>query len=135
MPKKAMKVKKRATKKKPLKRSKVVRVRKTKVTSEMIDTLVRKGEERGFLTTSEILYTIPDIERNLDELEGLYDSLRERGVEIKEVREFLEVGGKKEKKGKKPIIGKIDPIQMYLKEIGKSHFLTAKEEKELAKRI
>jgi len=50
--------------------------------------------------------------------------------------EFLEVKtGKKEKK-KKPLIGgKIDPIQMYLKEIGKVSFLTAKEEKELAKRI
>lgn len=135
MPKKATKVKKRATKKNPLKKSKVVRVRKTKVTPEMINGLVHKGEERGFLTTSEILYVVPDIERNVDELETLYDALRERGVEIKEVREFLEVGGKKEKKGKKPIIGKIDPIQMYLKEIGKSHFLSAKEEKELAKRI
>lgn len=133
MPKKVKKTAKK--KKKAAKRHKVVRVRKTKVTQEMIDGLVHKGEERGFLTTAEILYAIPDIERNVDELENIYDILKERAIEIKEVREFLEVGGKKEKKGKKLILGKIDPIQMYLKEIGKSHFLSAREEKELAKRI
>jgi hypothetical protein len=46
----------------------------------------------------------------------VYDNLKERGVQIKEVQEFLEVKSKKEKKAKKPVIGKIDPIQMYLKE-------------------
>ncbi len=60
---------------------------------------------------------------------------KSKGVEVKEVREFLEVKGKKEKKGKKLLVGKIDPIQMYLREIGRSSFLSAKEEKELAKKI
>src|SRR5687768_9407676 len=88
-----------------------------KITKEQVDTLIRKGEERGFLTTSEILYAIPNIERNVNELEGIYDQLKERGVEIREAREFLDVGEKKEKKQKKALLGKIDPIQMYLKEI------------------
>ena len=48
---------------------------------------------------------------------------------------FGDPPGKKEKKPKKLLLGKIDPIQMYLKEIGRSGFLSAKEEKELAKRI
>lgn len=100
-----------------------------------MDTLLKKGEERGFITSSEILNTFPNIEKNLTRLEKAYDTLREKGVQIKEVREFLEVKPKKEKRGKKPLIGKIDPIQMYLKEIGKTSFLSAKEEKELAKRI
>lgn len=108
---------------------------RVKVTKEQINVIVKKGEERGFLTTSEILYSIPNVERNVNELERIYDLLRERGVQIKEATEFLDVKSKKEKKPKKVLLGKIDPIQMYLKEIGKSSFLSAKEEKELAKRI
>ena len=103
--------------------------------AKKVAALVSKGEERGFITTSEILYAFPEVERNVEGLEDLYDNLKERGVQIKEVQEFLEVKSKKEKKQKKPIVGKIDPIQIYLKEIGKSNFLSAREEKELAKRI
>ncbi|MEK7540885.1 MAG: sigma-70 family RNA polymerase sigma factor [Patescibacteria group bacterium] len=100
-----------------------------------MDFILGKGEERGFVTNSEILYAFPDIEKNVEQLEKTYELLKEKGIEIKEVREFLEVKPKKEKKGKKPLLGKIDPIQMYLREIGKTSFLSAKEEKELAKRI
>lgn len=125
--------KKRSLKKPSSKKPK--RVKKLKVTQAQIDDLVKKGGERGFLTTSEILYSIPDIENNVDELENIYDVLKEIGVEVRDVREYLEVKSKKDKKSKKLITGKIDPIQMYLKEIGRSGFLSAKEEKELAKRI
>ena len=140
MKKKPSKSRKKIQKKrvghKPKKRAhKKVPVNKSKITQEQIETIVRKGSERGFITTSEILYVVPNIEHNIAELEKMYDLLRERGIELKEVREFLEVKGKKEKKAKKIILGKIDPIQMYLKEIGRSSFLSAKEEKELAKRI
>ncbi len=100
-----------------------------------LEALIKKGEERGFVTTSEILYAFPKIERDVEGLEKIYDDFKERGVGITEVQDFLETKTKKEKKGKKAIIGKIDPIQMYLKEIGKSSFLSAKEEKELAKKI
>ena len=117
------------------KRKPAKRVKKEKITQEQIDALLRKGEERGFLTNSEILYFFPNIESNVDELERIYDLLKERGVAIREVREFLEIKSKKEKKAKKAVLGKIDPIQMYLKEIGRSGFLSAKEEKELAKSI
>ena len=102
---------------------------------QQMQALLKKGEERGFVTTSEILHAFPNVERNVEGLESIYDDFNRRGVQIKEAQEFLETGGKKGKKGKKALIGKIDPIQMYLKEIGKSSFLSAKEEKELAKRI
>ncbi|OGZ73842.1 MAG: RNA polymerase sigma factor RpoD [Candidatus Staskawiczbacteria bacterium RIFCSPLOWO2_01_FULL_38_12b] len=110
-------------------------MRPAKITQEQIDILLKKGSERGFLTTSEILYSLPSIENDIEGLEKIYDELKERGVEVKDVREFLEIKPKKDKKDKKLLLGKIDPIQMYLKEIGRSSFLSAKEEKELAKKI
>lgn len=120
----------RRKKSKPTKRS-----RRVVIDQAQLDALLKKGEERGFVTTSEILYAFPEVERDIEGLEKVYDSFKERGIQIKEVQEFLETKKQKEKKAKKALIGKIDPIQMYLKEIGKSSFLTAKEEKELAKRI
>lgn len=144
--KKEVKIKKRKSKikkrklakkipRKRLKSKKAKRGKRIKITQEQINTILKKGEERGFITTSEILYFVPNVENNVSELERIYDALKEKGVEIKEVREFLELKPKKERKAKKAVLGKIDPIQMYLKEIGKSHFLSAKEEKELAKLI
>jgi RNA polymerase primary sigma factor len=112
----------------------VIKRTSKKALKKQVLELVRKGEERGFVTTSEILNSIPRIEKNVELLEKVYEDLKERGVQIKEAQEFLEVKGKKEK-AKKPVIGKIDPIQMYLKEIGRSGFLSAREEKDLAKRI
>jgi len=130
------KISKKPFRKKPAKKKshKKVKSVKVKITQEQIDALLKKGGERGFLTTAEILYSLPSIEYNVDQLENLYDELKERGVEVRDVREFLEIKGKKEKKPK-VLLSKIDPIQMYLREIGKSSFLSAKEEKELAKKI
>ncbi len=142
--KKKLKSKKSVVKKKKLKKqkklvrkiaSKEKRSKVKKITKEQIEALIRKGEERGFVTTSEILDFMPDIERNIEELEDIYENLRQRGVEIKEAREYLQIQSKKDKNPKKSVLSKIDPIQMYLKEIGRSSFLSAREEKELAKRI
>jgi len=121
--------------KKPVRKPAVKRAKKTIFSIEQMEKLVKKGEERGFVTTSEILYAFPNIERDIEGFEKMYDDFREKGIEIKEMTDFLETKKSKEKKQKKALIGKIDPIQMYLKEIGKSSFLSAREEKELAKRI
>lgn len=132
---------KRKNLKKKIKARKQKKIRKPRrrvksaADKKIIESLIKKGEERGFITTSEILYAFPNLERNITGLEKIYDELKEKGVQIREVQEFLEVKSKKEKKPRKALIGKIDPIQMYLKEIGRAQFLSAKEEKELAKRI
>jgi RNA polymerase primary sigma factor len=130
-------VKTRKTKSKARKiTKKVVRaVRAPKIDQEQLAVVLRKGEERGFVTTSEILNIFPKLERNVEDFEKFYDEMQERGIQIQEAQEFLETKKQKEKKGRKALSAKIDPIQMYLKEIGKSSFLSAKEEKELAKRI
>ena len=116
------------------KKFKIPRGRPKKVfLPEKFRQLVEKGKQRGFITPSEILSFFPEIERDIKGLEKLYEDLEKEGIEVKEAKEFLEV--KEKKAEKKPSVVKIDPIQMYLKEIGALSFVTAEEEKELAKRI
>ncbi|MBL7142168.1 MAG: sigma-70 family RNA polymerase sigma factor [Candidatus Pacebacteria bacterium] len=102
-------------------------------TEEKFQQLLEKGEERGFVTYSEILYYFPAIERDIKGLERLYDDFEKAGIEVQEVKELITIGEKVKKP--KASESRIDPIQMYLKEIGKLSFVTAAEEKELAKKI
>jgi RNA polymerase primary sigma factor len=91
------------------------------------------------VTTSEVLSYFPDVENDISGLETLYDELEKNGIELKEAREFLETPKdpltKREKLLQVAGEARIDPVQMYLKEIGQVSFLTADEEKELAKKI
>lgn len=101
---------------------------------EKLQQLIKKGRERGFVTFSEILYFFPETEKDIKGLDKLYENLEKEGIEVKESREFLLL----EEKPKRKVGGgeaRIDPIQMYLKEIGQISFVTAAEEKELSKRI
>jgi len=131
--KKARKIKKVKRVKKPIKtKRKKGRKIKNIFPSEKVDELIKKGRSRGFITASELLFYFPEMEKDLEGLENLYRRLEEQGIEIKQSREFLDVKGIKEKTARE---GKVDLVQMYLKEIGRTSFLNAREEKELAKRI
>jgi len=101
---------------------------------EKLQELIEKGRKRGFITFSEILYFFPNIEKDISGLESLYDNLEKEGIEIKESKEFL-TPIEEVKKTTRAGEARIDPIQMYLKEIGALSFVTAAEEKELAKKI
>jgi RNA polymerase primary sigma factor len=108
------------------------------VTDEKIAELMRKGEQRGFITFAEILSLFPDIEYDIEGLERLYDMCERRGIEVKEPRELIETREAhtdRKKSIEEELGAKFDPVQAYLKEIGMTPFLTAEEEKELAKRI
>jgi len=102
---------------------------------EKFQQLVGKGKQRGFVTFSEILAFFPEVEKDIKGLEKLYDDLEKEGIEIKEAKEFLETEKLTKKEFRRVTPERIDPIQMYLREIGALSFVTAEEEKELSKRI
>ena len=103
---------------------------------DLLQKLFDKAQPRGFVTYSEILYAFPGIEKKVPALEALYERLEESGIRVEEVREYLSVPKKEEVEKKKvEEEAPLDSVQMYLKEIGKIPFVTAEQEKELAKRI
>ena len=154
--KKSKKIKKRGLKKKKIKKKRIRKLKKAKktrrgrprkgkkikrirfkkkiVTEDKLQELIQRGGERGFVTFSEILTTFPEIERDVNGLERLYDTFEARGIAIKEARELLEIKESPVEK-RRGIEERIDPIQIYLREIGKLPFISASEEKELSKRI
>ena len=105
------------------------------ITPEKIQELADKVKARRFVTYSEILYSFPEVEKDIRGLEFLYDELEKRGIEVKETREFLEIDDKKKEAIRVSAEAVLDPVQIYLKEIGETPFLNSEEEKELAKRI
>jgi len=135
--KKKKKVKKsKKTKKK--KKFKTPRGRPKKVfLPEKLQALKERVRQRGFVTPTEILHFFPEIEKDIKGLERFYEDLEKEGIEVREAKEFLEVKElPKERRVPERISElRLDPVQMYLKEIGKVPFVTAEEEKELAKRI
>lgn len=136
--KKATSKKKKVVKRKPV-RNKVSKKKKIRsrggavFPKEKVEELVKRGRSRGFLTYSEILHAFPRADRKIGELESFYDRLDKEGINVQKSTEFLHFEDPKRKTAS--VSKKPDSVQIYLKEIGKTDFLSAKEEKELAKRI
>ncbi|MDO8560758.1 MAG: sigma-70 family RNA polymerase sigma factor [bacterium] len=107
-------------------------------TEAKIDGLMKRGRERGFVTYSEILSTLPTVEEDIPLLEELYRRFEELNIQVLESRELIEViegETKKKKKGEFLEDNGSDSVQMYLREIGKISLINADMEKELARRI
>jgi len=106
------------------------------------DALVTRVRQRGFVTYSELLKDFPNIERDIDFLDTLYQRFEEEGIDVLEEgdllktepeEEILSVG--KETRHSRYADSAVDSVQMYLKEIGKYKLISASEEKDLARRI
>ena len=150
----ALKLKKKKARKKITKRKKTKKTGKPKEERRnLVEDLILRAKQRGFVTEDEILHVIPNAEQNIEELEGLYEKLEELGVRIMssgdiikietdKISEDLEEEKKDGKKGRKkkefsdiPEESSSDLVQMYLREIGRVDLLKSEEEVSLAKRI
>ncbi len=109
-----------------------------------LDELLKQGKEEGFLVLDDILLVYHEPEKHIEDIDDFFDRAIQAGIDIyetvssseedqikksaesieKEIQELLE-----SKQGES-----VDPIKMYLREIGKHPLLTHDQEIELAKR-
>ena len=116
---------------------------KERLFEKRVKAIIDRGRERGFITEMEILKFFPNVEKDITELERLYDRLEEASIKVEESREFIEeaVPEPTEEEINRALNIEADDtiasdsVQMYLREIGKTPLLTRDEEKELAKKI
>ncbi len=127
-----------------IKRAKTAKAKVAKVpkpfSEDKILKLIEKGRHRGFITEAEILHTFPNVEKNIEGLERLYERLEAANINIIDAGKVFSEEQTKEHEEKKKleteqIEAGSDSVQMYLREIGQYPLLRGEEEGELAKRI
>ncbi len=110
----------------------------------MLDKLLELGRDRGFITCDEILASVPEPERNVEDIDQLYATLGAEGIAVIDSSaspthphthpgsgfHFEEAAQTSHEVAETTID---DPVRMYLQEIGQVSLLTAQQEVDLAK--
>ena len=101
--------------------------------------LMQLGKERGYVTYDELLRAFPEIEKDVDFLDTLYERFSIAGIDVLQSGGMLGEDPSTEVLAQKNAFKRsdsgYDSIQMYLREIGQYPLLNAHEERVLAKRI
>jgi len=101
--------------------------------------LMKIGKERGYVTYDEILRSFPEIEKDVDFLDDMYERFSIAGIDVLKSGGMLGDNSAEEQIAQKNAFKRndssYDSIQMYLREIGQYPLLNAHEERVLAKRI
>jgi len=93
----------------------------------LIEPLLRRGRQRGFLTVSEVQQELEEAEAAPEAFERAVDLLRTRGIELTEDETDHDHGLSESDE-----VWVSDPVRMYLNDIGRYRLLTAQEEVELS---
>jgi len=112
-----------------------------------INELIEKGKQKGSLSNAEIMEMMDETEYDVDQIEKVYETLENNGIEITGYLEIPELEGIEDEIGNYETPEDMekmlasdgmaieDHVRMYLKEIGKVPLLDSETEMELAKRM